>query len=116
MMGLHEKVLSYCNQNDIEAIYIQGDTEVKQEMKIKSKKDLKKIKIKGCGGTTLQPIIDRAVEKYNKYPMVLLTDGYTDNLDFSKVKDKVLIISCGTMVPVIGSKKVRQIIVDREDL
>ena len=63
MGGEFEKVLSYIFQNDIEMNLIQCDTQIQKVYKIKSKKDLEKMSIRGLGGTTLQPGIDYMSEK-----------------------------------------------------
>ena len=111
--GTFERVLSYVYQNDIEINFMESDTEVKWVEKIKNKKQLDSIPIKGLGGTCLQPMIDYIVEHHNDCNSVLLTDGYTDSLDFSKVKGRVLIISVGTTCPITKSNgKLKQITVE----
>ncbi len=108
-----ERVLSYVYQNDIEINFMESDTEVKWVENIKSKKQLASIPIKGLGGTCLQPMIDYIVEHHNDCNTVLLTDGYTDTLDFSKVKGRVLIISVGTPCPIAKSNgKLKQICIE----
>jgi len=111
--GTFERVLSYVYRNDIEINFMESDTQVNWVENIKSKKQLESIPIKGLGGTCLQPMIDYIVENFNECNTVLLTDGYTDTLDFSKVKGKVLIISVGVKCP-IGrtNNKVKQIVID----
>jgi hypothetical protein len=43
----------------------------------------------------------------------LLTDGYTDTLDFSKVRGRVLIISVGVKCPIARTNgKVKQITIE----
>ena len=111
--GTFERVLSYVYQNDIEINFMESDTEVKWVEKIKNKKQLDSIPIKGLGGTCLQPMIDYIVEHHNDCNSVLLTDGYTDSLDLSKVKGRVLIISVGTPCPITKSNgKLKQITVE----
>jgi len=108
--GTFERVLSYVYRNDIEINFIQGDTEVKWVENFKSKKKLETMKIHGLGGTVLQPSVDYVVEHFNDFNNVLLTDGYCDNLDFSKIRGRVLIISVGTKVPIARTNnKVKQI-------
>ena len=111
--GTFERVLSYVYRNDIEINFIQGDTEVKWVENFKSKKKLETMKIHGLGGTVLQPSVDYVVDHYNDFNTVILSDGYTDTLDFSKVKGRVLIISVGTKVP-IGrtNNKIKQICIE----
>jgi len=113
MGGLFERVLSFILQNDIEMNFMESDTEIKWVQKIKSQKQLESIPIKGLGGTALTPIIDYIVEHHNDCSTVLLTDGFTDSLDFSKVKGRVLIISVGVPCPITKSNgKVKQICIE----
>lgn len=115
MGGLFEKVLAYVYRNDIEINLIQCDTRVTSIETIKNKNKLELIQIKGLGGTTLQPGINAIEEQFNKYNNVILTDGYTDRLDFTKIKGKTLIVSTDNECPVVsGTKNVRQIIVEKE--
>jgi predicted metal-dependent peptidase len=113
MSGLFSKVLEYVFQNDIEINLIQSDTEVKWVKTLKSKKQIESIPIVGLGGTVLQPMIDYLVEHHNDCNSVLLSDGYTDSLDFSKVKGRVLIISAGVPCPIAKSNgKLKQICIE----
>ena len=111
--GTFERVLSYVYQNDIEINFIQGDTEVKWVENFKKKRQLETMKIHGLGGTILQPSVNHVVEHYNDFNTVMLTDGYCDSLDFSKVKGRVLVISVGTPVPITKTNgKVKQITIE----
>jgi predicted metal-dependent peptidase len=113
MGGTFEKVLSFIYRNDIEVNLIEADTEVKWVKNIKSKKALETICIKGLGGTMLQPAIDYVVNEFNQYNTVVLTDGYCDSLDLSKIRGRILMISVGVEVPITSSNsKVKQIIID----
>ena len=113
MSGLTEKVLSYIYRNDIEINLIQVDTKIQKANTIKNRKDLEKMKVKGYGGTILQPGIDELVAKYNQYNNLFLTDGMTDSLDVSQLKGKVLIISAGDKCPISKSNgKLKQIIIE----
>ncbi len=115
MGGMFEKVLAYVYRNDIEINLIQCDTRVTDVQTIKNKKKLELIQIKGLGGTTLMPGVEHIVEHFNKYNNVILTDGYTDQLDFSEVKGKTLIISTDSECPVLpGTKNVKQIIIEKD--
>ena len=69
------------------------------------------MKIIGYGGTMLQPSVDYVVENYNKFNLVVLSDGYCDYLDVSKIKGKILMVSCGTdKIPISKTNnKVKQI-------
>ena len=115
MCGDFEKVLAYIFQNDVHVNLIQIDTQVKAVEDIKSKKDLQKLVIKGMGGTTLQPAIEYIMDTKNDmhtYNTLILTDGYTDRLDFSSVKTKTLILTTSTNPPINdprGSVKVIEI-------
>jgi predicted metal-dependent peptidase len=116
MGGTFEKVLSYVYRNDIEINLIEADTEVKWIENIKNKRKLESMKILGLGGTVLQPAIDYVVENFNEFNTVVLTDGYCDSLDLSRVKGKVLMVSIGTKVPITRSNgKVKQIMVEKEN-
>lgn len=116
MGGTFERVLSYIYRNDIEINLIEADTEVKWVQAIKSKRKLETIPIKGLGGTVLQPAINYVAEHFNQFNTLVLTDGYCDNLDLSKIKGNVLLISIGTKVPISRTNnKVKQIIIEKED-
>jgi hypothetical protein len=111
--GTFERVLSYVYQNDIEMNFIQGDTQVNWVENFKKKRQLETMKIRGLGGTVLQPSINHVVENFNEFNTVMLTDGYTDSLDFSQVKGRVLVISVGTPCPITKSNgKVKQITIE----
>ena len=52
-------------------------------------------------------------DNFNDCNNVILTDGYTDHLDFSRVKGKTLIISVGTKCPLAyDNGRVKQIVLD----
>lgn len=113
MGNTFEKVLSYIYRSDITVNMIQADTEVKWVDKFMDKKKIERMKISGLGGTALQPAVDYVSLNLNKFNSVLLTDGYCDNLNLSKLAGKVLIISIGTKVPISKSNgRVKQILVD----
>ena len=111
--GTFERVLSYVYRNDIEINFIQGDTEVKWVENFKKAKQLETMKIHGLGGTVLQPSVDYVVDHYNQYNTVVLTDGYTDTLDLSKLKGRVLMITVGVKVPISRTNnRVKQIVLE----
>ena len=113
MGGTFERVLSYIYRNDIEVNLIEADTEVKWVENIKKKRQLETMVIKGLGGTMLQPAINLVADQFNEFNTVVLTDGYCDSLDLSKIKVKVLMITIGVKVPISRSNgKVKQIVVD----
>lgn len=114
MGGSFERVLEYIYKDKVEINFIQGDTEVKWFEKIKSKKQIQTMKIKGLGGTILNPSIQYVRDNFNMYNTCILTDGATDSLDFSGIKGKVLIVSKGTECPILNSNgKVKQIIIEK---
>jgi hypothetical protein len=114
MGGTFEKVLSYVYRNDIEVNLIEADTQVKWVETIKNKRKLETLKIRGLGGTILQPAINMVVDKFNEFNTVVLTDGYCDSLDLSKIRGRVLMISIGVKVPISKSNgKVKQIMVEK---
>ena len=111
--GTFERVLSYVYRNDIEINFIESDTEIKWVENIKSARKLESLPIKGLGGTIMQSGINYVCEHFNDLNTVLLTDGYTDTLDLSRLKGKLLIISVGTKVPIGKSNgKVKQIVLE----
>jgi predicted metal-dependent peptidase len=117
MGGMFNKVLGYIYQNEIEVNLIQCDTKVQKIETIKKKYDLQSIEINGLGGTIIQPAVNYVKEHFNSYPTVILTDGYTDKLDFTGIKNKTLIISTDKEVQFFGNlKSVKQTVVLSEDL
>jgi predicted metal-dependent peptidase len=115
MGGTFERVLSYIYRNDIEINLIEADTEVKWIENIKNKRKLETMVIKGLGGTILQPAIDLVADQFNEFNTVVLTDGYCDSLDLSRIKGKVLMVSIGVKVPISRSNnRVKQIMVEKE--
>ena len=119
MGGDFERVLSYIFQNDIHINLIQIDTKVKAVENIKNKRDLQKMVIHGLGGTVLQPAVDYVIDpvnKISKFNTVILTDGYTDSLNFSECLHKVLILTTGTVPKYKDPKgKVKSIMIDKEN-
>ena len=121
MGGEFERVLNYIFQNDISINLIQCDTEIKDVIKIDHKKQLEKMVIKGLGGTTLSPGLQYIAnnKELNRYATVILTDGYCDSLNFTGVKNNVLVLSTGVNCPTEpGSNshgiKIKQIIIEKE--
>ena len=116
MGGTFERVLSYIYRNDIEVNLIEADTEVKWVESIKSKKKLESIKIAGLGGTMLMPAVKYVEDNFNQYNTLIITDGYCDSLDLSKLQGNVLLISIGVEVPITKTNgKVKQIKVSVDD-
>jgi len=116
MHGYFEKIVSYIFQNNIIINLIQCDTRAYDLGEIKNKKDLKKMKLHGLGGTTMEPAISLVREKYNKLNTVLLTDGGTEALDLSGIKGKFLVLSVDDECPIsaLPKKSFKQIII-RDD-
>lgn len=115
MDGWLETVLSFCFLNDYEMEIVQCDAEVKKSTKCYCKKDVQNLHITGLGGTVLQPGIDYISKNFSSFPLLILTDGICDQLDLSKIKQKVLIISCGNMVSHYGKNDVKQILIDANE-
>jgi predicted metal-dependent peptidase len=116
MGGTFERVLAYIYRNDIEVNLIEADTQVKWVQNLKSRKQIASLPIKGLGGTALQPAVNYVEEHFNQFNTLVLTDGYCDTLDLSKLKGNVLLISIGTRVPLGKTNgKVKQIQVDLDD-
>lgn len=107
MYGMFEKVLEYIFQNDVEINICQVDTAVHSMETVSSMKELQEINVKGLGGTMLQPGIDLITnsKEYNKYNTVILTDGWCDTLDMSKMNGRVLGVTCGHEIPVRANPK-----------
>lgn len=117
-MGGHgdfERVLSYVYQNDIEMNFIQADTQVNWVENFTSKKKLETMKIIGGGGTVLQPAVDYVEKNFNQFNSIILTDGYCDSLDLSRIRGRVLLLSIGTQVPILKSNgKVKHILIEKQ--
>ena len=115
--GTFERVLSYVYRNDIEINLMESDTQVNWVENIKSKRKLETIPIKGLGGTCLNPAIDYIRENFNDFNNVILTDGYTDHLNFKGIKGKTLIISVGTKCPIAdaGHGRIKQIVLEANE-
>jgi predicted metal-dependent peptidase len=113
MNGYETKALNYIFRSDIEINLIQCDTIVHDAEKIKSMKELQSVKVRGGGGTVLQPGINLIKEKYSQYNTLILGDGFCDALDFRGYKGKVLIISNAEECPIAHNNgKVKQIIIE----
>lgn len=115
MSGTFEKVLSYIYRTDIEIVLIEIDTRVRSVEKIKYKKQLETIEIKGLGGTILQPAIDLILESYNNLNTLILSDGYCEELDLRGIKGNVLVLTTGKEITFhnCGRNKVKQVIIEK---
>jgi len=98
------KVLGTILRDGIVCNIIQIDTKVQSDTVISKQSDLKNIVLSGFGGTILQPAIDYIIsKKQEKRPCVIMTDGYTDQLDIRGIGDKVIILTTGVTPPLVGS-------------
>jgi len=119
MGGDFEKVLSYIFQRNIMVNLIQVDTNVQQFIRLDSLNDFKNLKIKGFGGTELQPGIEyiKNTKALHGFNLCVLTDGYCDSLNFNNIPGckKVLLISSGVSVPIQSSNTTpyKEIVIDR---
>ena len=104
MGGSFEHVLSYIFHNGIEINLIQCDTEIKDVRKIKSKNELKKLTIKGMGGTEMSKAIDYIVTNLNSYPTIFLTDGFVGSMDLTGIKEDFMILYTEEKVPLTAGK------------
>lgn len=91
---------------DYETRIIQCDTEICYDKIIKNVSEWKKVPRKGGGGTTLMPAVSKLIETKDFCPLYIITDGYTDTLDFTHYKDKVTIITTSVAPPYIGNPKI----------
>lgn len=111
MYGRHERVLSEIFRDGYELMFVGGDTGVMHVQKVTRKEQLKTIVQQG-DGTELMPSIQQiaADSKLNRNPLLILTDGETDTLDFTSFPQKVLILSVNKECPVVG-RPVKQILI-----
>ena len=118
MMGSFELVISEIFKDDYEINMIQCDSKVKSYKILRRKKDIQNMKLIGLGGTSLQPGIDYVLsdKKLRKNNIVILTDGITDILDFSKCSGmKILILSSSKECPLKRKySNVKQIIIKQK--
>lgn len=107
MNGCMEIVLSYAAQDGYLFNLFQIDSEIKEEniMTDITADELSNLRVFGGGGTVLMPAISYICENedFSDNPTVILTDGYTDKLDFQNMKYPPLVITCGVMPKIIGN-------------
>jgi predicted metal-dependent peptidase len=112
MSGEFEMALSEIFRDGYSINLVQVDTRVNKIEKINRKDELKTLMIKGGGGTELTPgvkfVLDPA-NKIDKYPTVILTDGYTDRIDFQGSMNQFLILTTHEECPVVNAPNVKQI-------
>lgn len=112
MQGRYETVMGEIYRDGYEIMFVGADTEVKVVRKITRKEQLKTLVMQG-DGTELQGAVTyvRAHRELSRNPLIVLTDGYTDTLDFTGLP-KVLILSAGTEVPLVGNQRqVKQVLI-----
>ena len=111
MDGYFEIALSTLFKRNITINLIQCDIHVTNFSVIKNDKELQNIEIKGLGGTTLQPGIDFITnnKELNKYPTIIITDGFCDNLNTEKLKYKTLLLTTNITPNINGKCKVIKI-------
>ncbi len=85
--------MSYVVNQKMKINLYQCDTDVTSVFEIKSKGDWKKIKKEGCGGTIIQKGINYIINKkeHNK-PLVVITDGECEDLNFNNYKGYSIIL------------------------
>ena len=93
MTSEFDKVIGILFRDGYKLNLVQCDTQVTKSEIIENKNQLKNMKIKGLGGTVLQPGLDYIKENFPKYNTCLITDGYTDDLDFTGIKRSILVTS-----------------------
>jgi predicted metal-dependent peptidase len=113
MWGRFDKVISEIYRDNFDIHLIQADTQVQKVERITDKNQLKRFAMKGGGGTVLSPAVDYVLDPKNglsKHPTVLLSDGYTDTIDFHNTRNQFLIITTDELVPYINAgPKIRQV-------
>jgi predicted metal-dependent peptidase len=101
-----EKLLGMVISANIAINLVQCDTEVKDVKTYTNTKKLKSgLQVKGGGGTNIQPAIDFIKKsKYKSFPILILTDGYTDDLDFGTTPG--IVVTTDAEPKVIGKCKI----------
>lgn len=92
---------------------VQCDTKVNRVETITHRNQLNRLKISGLGGTVIQPAVEYVLDpknKLSKYPTVILSDAYTDTLDFKGLMNQWLLISTtNNHIPHTNGKNVRSL-------
>jgi predicted metal-dependent peptidase len=73
------------------------------------------MKISGLGGTIIQPAVDHIAKNFNNFCTCILTDGETDDLDFSAIKKKVIILYLNKAVGIRAGNNIKQFQVERQN-
>jgi len=111
MSPYFEKILSKICRNNTKFNLIQVDMKVQDFTVVTSPSQLKRIKIKGFGSTVIQKGVDFVSSnfKIKDLPLLILTDGETDNLNLQKIKGSILILTTKVAPKYVGSDKVKVI-------
>jgi predicted metal-dependent peptidase len=71
------------------------------------------------GGTEIQPAIDYIADpknKLNTLNTIILTDGYTDSLNFSKIKTKTILLTTGVKCNITHDNgKLKQVVIEKDN-
>ncbi len=104
MGGTFEHVLSYIFHNGIEINLIQCDTEIKSVDRVKSKNQLRQMKIKGLGGTEMSKAVEYIIKNCNRYPTIFLTDGIVGSMNLTGIQKDFMILYTDDKVHLTGGK------------
>jgi predicted metal-dependent peptidase len=109
MSSEYALVLSYLLNAKCSVNLIQCDTNPSDVTVIHNQSDVKKLVLLGGGGTVLQPGINKfKTLGLSKNPIAILTDGYTDTLDFSGFSSAIILYT-DKPSPVSSNSNVEQI-------
>jgi len=111
MKDILKEVIGIITNSMLHMNLIKVDTIVQSHEIYEKASDLKKLNFIGCGGTILQPGIDYIAKNktLNKNGTIIITDGYIDKLDLSKLNEVILVYT--NLKPTLyqKSKKYREI-------
>lgn len=114
--GFNTQVLDSLH-NKTKYFLFQIDTQIRAISYVNTKSLLNQLKYPvGMGGTVIQPTLDN-ISKRNNNPIVFITDGYTEELNFDHIKNQVYIILVGkeecncwsVRGNVLGNKKPKEV-------
>lgn len=117
MSGEFEAALTQIYQGGYCINLVQADTQVNKVEKITDHKKFNKLKIAGLGGTIIQPAVEYVMDPKNKlsrYGTIILSDGYTDTLDFKGTMGSWLLITTQTPIPYVNGPNVRSISIEKQ--
>lgn len=111
MKDVLKEVIGIITNSMLHMNLIKVDTIVQSHEVYEKASDLKKLNFKGCGGTILQPGIDYIAKNktLNKNGTIIITDGYIDKLDLSKLNEVILVYTSLKPTLYQKSKKYREI-------